>query len=58
MPGLHGSGSGDQMVKVHVIVPTKLSKKQKELIADLHEEKPQKGLWEKFLGEFIFRISH
>lgn len=50
MPGLHSSGSGDQMVKVHIVVPTKLSKKQKELIADLHEEKPQKGLWEKFFG--------
>ena len=48
MPELNGSGSGDQMVKVHIIVPAKLSKKQKELIADLHEEKPQKGFFEKF----------
>ena len=45
MPELNGSGSGDQMVKVHIIVPAKLSKKQKELIADLHEEKPQKGFF-------------
>jgi molecular chaperone DnaJ len=50
MPSLHSSGQGDQMVKVHVAVPTKLSKKQKELITDLHEEKPQKGFFEKIFG--------
>ena len=48
MPELHGSGKGDQMITVHVLIPTKLNKKQKELISELHEEKPQQGFFKKF----------
>lgn len=48
MPSLHGSGKGDQLVTVHVIVPTKLNKKQKELLKELHEERPQPGFFKRF----------
>lgn len=54
MPSLHDSGKGDQMVTVHVVVPTKLSKKQKELIKELHEEKPQQGFFKKFFTSAFF----
>ena len=54
MPSLHGSEKGDQMVTVHVIVPTKLNKKQKELIQELHEEKPQQGFFKKFFTSTFF----
>ena len=47
MPSLHDSSHGDQMVTIRVVVPTKLSKKQKELIKDLNEEKPQHGFFKK-----------
>ncbi len=54
MPSLHGSDKGDQMVIVHVVVPTKLNKKQKELIQELHEEKPQLGFFKKiFTSTFL-----
>jgi len=54
MPSLQGSEKGDQMVTVHVVVPTKLSRKQKELIKDLHEEKPQHGFFKKlFTSTFL-----
>lgn len=49
MPSLHG-GKGDQMVKVRIEVPKKLSKKQIELIKQLKEEKPIKSFWEKIFG--------
>ncbi len=49
IPYLNHIGSGDQMVKVRIAVPTKLSKKQKELIKQLKEEKP-KSFLEKVLG--------
>jgi len=45
IPHVRGYGSGDQLVKVIVDVPTKLNKKQKELVQNLHEEllgKPKK----------------
>ena len=50
MPSLHHSGHGNQMVTVHVEIPTTLTKKQKELIKDLHEEKPQQGFFKKIFG--------
>ena len=54
MPSLHDSGKGDQMVTVQVLVPTKLSRKQKELIKELHEEKPQPGFFKKiFTSTFL-----
>ncbi len=49
MPSLDG-GRGDQLVKVHVEIPTKLTKKQKDLIKQLGEKKPSKSFFEKILG--------
>ncbi len=49
MPSLDG-GKGDQMVKVHVEIPTKVSKKQKELIKQLGEKKPSKSFFKKIFG--------
>jgi len=43
-------GQGDQMVKVKIEVPTKLSKKQKDLIKQLKEDKPSKSFLEKIFG--------
>ncbi len=54
MPSLHGSEKGDQLVIVHVIIPTKLSKKQKELIKELDEEKPQSGFFKKIFTSTLF----
>ncbi|PIN76572.1 molecular chaperone DnaJ [Candidatus Woesearchaeota archaeon CG10_big_fil_rev_8_21_14_0_10_36_11] len=49
LPSLHHS-HGDQMVKVKVTVPQKVSKKQKELIKQLKEEKPSKSFFKKIFG--------
>jgi molecular chaperone DnaJ len=49
-PYLNHTGSGDQMVKATIQVPKKLSKKQKELIKQLKEEKPSKGFFKKVFG--------
>ena len=50
IPFLQGSGNGDQIVKVHVEVPAKLTKKQRELIAELRQENPQNSFFKKFFG--------
>src|SRR3989344_6139222 len=47
LPAINGE-QGDQLVKVKIEVPTNLSKKQKELIKQLEEEKPIKGFFKKF----------
>lgn len=47
-PDVHGHGRGDLVVKVQVQVPTKLSKKQVELLKQFNEEKP--GLLRKIFG--------
>lgn len=44
LPSLHDGERGDQMVRVRIQVPKKLSKKQVELIKQLHEEKPESFL--------------
>ena len=49
LPSLHYS-EGDQMVKVQIEVPSKLSKKQKDLIRQLKEDKPSKSFLEKIFG--------
>ena len=54
MPSLHDPGTGDQMVTVHVAVPTQLSKKQKELIKELDQEKPQAGFFKKIFTSTLF----
>ncbi|MAG60475.1 molecular chaperone DnaJ [archaeon] len=50
LPKLRGSGNGDQMVKVTIQVPKKLSKKQKKALEDFGDNKPQKGFLERFFG--------
>ncbi|MBI2572950.1 molecular chaperone DnaJ [Candidatus Woesearchaeota archaeon] len=47
---IQSSGRGDQMVKVRVAVPTKISKKQRELIKELQEEKASTGFLKRFFG--------
>ena len=49
LPSLH-HGKGDQMVKVHITVPKKFTKKQKDLIKQLKEEKPTKSFLKKIFG--------
>lgn len=49
-PYLGHVGSGDQMVKVMVQVPKKLTKKQKGLIKQLKEEKPSNNFFKKFFS--------
>ena len=49
MPNVHG-GQGDQLVKVKITVPKKLSKKQKDLVKQLKEEKPTKSFLSKIFG--------
>lgn len=50
MPSLHFSGKGDQLVRIKVEVPTKLSDKQKQLLrefAEISGEKKGKSIFEK-----------
>jgi len=47
---LHSSGKGDQLVKVKIAVPEKITKKQKDLILQLKEEKPIKNFLQKIFG--------
>jgi len=39
IPILHGRGRGDELVQVKVITPTRLSKKEKELLEELENER-------------------
>ena len=53
IPNLDGYGTGDQMVRVEVQVPKKMSKKQKDLVkqfAKLEKEKPSKSFLKKIFG--------
>lgn len=50
MPFLNHPGAGDQLVKVNIHVPAKLSNKQKELISQLNEEKPSKSFFKNLFG--------
>lgn len=54
VPHLRRNGRGDQLVMVHVLTPTKLSKQQKDLLTQLSKtlgkevvHQPEKGLFEK-----------
>jgi molecular chaperone DnaJ len=52
-PVLNGSGRGDHFVTIHVITPSKLTKKEKELFKKLAEENGEsvdvdEGFWSKF----------
>ena len=46
IPNLHSGEKGDQYVKVRIIVPKKLNKKQKELLKEFSEIE-NKGFFEK-----------
>ncbi len=50
VPSVHGHNHGDQMVKVQITVPKKVTKKQKDLIKQLKEEKPIKSFLKKIFG--------
>ncbi|MGM5480111.1 MAG: molecular chaperone DnaJ [Nanobdellota archaeon] len=54
MPQVKGSGHGDQYVKITIEVPTSVSKKQKELLADFEKKvkgkPPHKRLFDKIKG--------
>ncbi len=53
IPSLRGFHTGDQLVKVVVDIPTKLSKKQKELLEEFDKEsKRDKGFFEKVKDAF------
>lgn len=54
VPYLRRNGRGDQLVMVHVLTPTKLTRRQKELLKELSEtlgkemvHQPEKGLFSK-----------
>ena len=55
IPDLNGRGRGDQIVRVVVEVPDKLTKRQEELLREFLEieekKRNKKGFWEKFFGE-------
>jgi molecular chaperone DnaJ len=52
--GVDGRGRGDQLVRVVVQVPSKLTKRQEELLQEFQkidlEQSGKKNLWEKFFG--------
>ncbi|MEK6921218.1 MAG: DnaJ C-terminal domain-containing protein, partial [Nanoarchaeota archaeon] len=51
IPSLRGFGTGDELVKVIIDVPSKLTKKQKESLEEFDKEaKRDKGLFEKVFG--------
>ena len=54
MPDVRGYRQGDQIVKVFVEVPTKLSKRQRELIAEFEKESDAKTypLYRRFMDRF------
>ena len=51
---VNGRGRGDQIVRVVVSVPAKLTKRQEEILAEFakieQEQSGKKNLWEKFFG--------
>lgn len=60
MPDLHGHGRGDQLVRVKVVTPTRLTDKQKSLLMEfsvLSNENPaaggEKGFFEKVKDAFM-----
>ena len=52
--GVNGRGRGDQVVRVTVSVPTRLNKRQEELLTEFakieQEQSGKKHFWEKFFG--------
>ncbi len=50
LPSVHGHHQGDQMVKVRIEVPSSLSRRQRELIKQLNEDKPSQNFLRKIFG--------
>ncbi len=45
VPSLRGAGRGDHIVTIHIETPTKLTKRQKELLQEFHTEGGKKRFW-------------
>ncbi len=52
IPSMNGHGRGDLLVRIVVQVPTKLSKRQEELLQEFEklDAENRKGFWEKWFG--------
>ncbi len=50
LPSVHDHSTGDEMVKVRIEVPQKLTKRQVDLIKQLHQEKPSQSFFKKVFG--------
>ena len=50
LDSVRGHSKGDQLVKVQIEVPKKLTKKQKDLVKQLKESKPSKSFLKKIFG--------
>jgi molecular chaperone DnaJ len=59
IPHLQGYGRGDQVIKVNVVIPSKLSEKQKELLRQFEgtvqpgQFQTRKGFFEKMKDAFM-----
>ncbi len=47
IPHLHGNGAGDQKVEVIIDVPSKLTKRQRELLKEFEKESKKKGFFKR-----------
>ena len=57
VPHLQNSGRGDLLITARVVIPNKLSKKEKELLKDMAQERGEvvqvdKGFWENIKDSF------
>jgi molecular chaperone DnaJ len=60
MPSVRGGARGDQLVTIHVVVPTKLSKRQRELLEEFAGESGVPGYDDKSFFERVkdaFRVD-
>lgn len=55
VPDLRGFGTGDQIIEISIIIPEKLTERQKELLrefASLEKEKDEGGIFKRFFKRF------
>ena len=60
VPSLRGSGRGDMLITIRVVIPKKLNKKQKELLRefdDLEKEKEGPGEHEGFFQKILHKLA-
>lgn len=50
---LHGRETGDQFVKLKIVIPEKLSKQQKKLFEELEDENEKSGFFKTFLKKIL-----